>query len=84
MIFRIGESKKVCEDTGKGVEKQSFKRQEMQELQCLYRKNTNFCKGISLLYIFVPSKKSIGELAHLARALAWQARGDRFESGILH
>jgi hypothetical protein len=26
----------------------------------------------------------IGGLAHLARALAWQARGDRFESGILH
>lgn len=25
-----------------------------------------------------------GGLAHLARALAWQARGDRFESGILH
>ena len=25
-----------------------------------------------------------GGLAHLARALAWQARGDRFESDILH
>lgn len=25
-----------------------------------------------------------GGLAHLARALAWQARGGRFESGILH
>ncbi len=25
-----------------------------------------------------------GELAHLARALAWQARGGRFESDILH
>lgn len=25
-----------------------------------------------------------GGLAHLARVLAWQARGDRFESGILH
>ncbi len=30
------------------------------------------------------AKKQKGELAHLARALAWQARGDRFESGILH
>jgi hypothetical protein len=29
-------------------------------------------------------KINIGGLAHLARALAWQARGDRFESGILH
>ena len=26
----------------------------------------------------------IGGLAHLARALAWQARGGRFESDILH
>ena len=25
-----------------------------------------------------------GELAHLARALAWHARGNRFDSGILH
>jgi hypothetical protein len=25
-----------------------------------------------------------GGLAHLARALAWHARGDRFESDILH
>ena len=25
-----------------------------------------------------------GELAHLARALQWHCRGDRFESGILH
>ena len=25
-----------------------------------------------------------GGLAHLARALAWHARGDQFESGILH
>jgi hypothetical protein len=33
------------------------------------------------MYIWNPKK---GGLAHLARALAWQARGDRFESGILH
>ena len=26
----------------------------------------------------------LGELAQLARALAWHARGHRFESGILH
>ncbi len=25
-----------------------------------------------------------GELAQLARALAWHARGHRFDSGILH
>lgn len=25
-----------------------------------------------------------GGLAHLARALAWHARGNRFDSGILH
>ena len=33
--------------------------------------------------IYLSSQKN-GGLAHLARALAWQARGDRFESGILH
>ena len=26
----------------------------------------------------------IGALAHLARALDWQSKGDRFESDILH
>jgi hypothetical protein len=30
------------------------------------------------------SLPSNGGLAHLARALAWQARGGRFESDILH
>ena len=29
-------------------------------------------------------RRRFGGLAHLARVLAWQARGDRFESGILH
>ncbi len=28
--------------------------------------------------------KNPGGLAHLARALAWHARGNRFDSGILH
>ena len=28
--------------------------------------------------------RNAGGLAHLARALAWQARGNRFDSGILH
>lgn len=32
--------------------------------------------------LFLPTL--FGELAQLARALAWQARGHRFESGILH
>jgi hypothetical protein len=39
-----------------------------------------FQKHIFLYYI-CPSS---GGLAHLARVLAWQARGDRFESDILH
>ena len=34
-----------------------------------------------LKILYLPAN---GGLAHLARALAWQARGDRFESGILH
>ncbi len=28
--------------------------------------------------------ETLGGLAHLARALAWHARGGRFESDILH
>ena len=36
---------------------------------------------VSIKYIFV---EHYGGLAHLARALAWQARGGRFESDILH
>ena len=28
--------------------------------------------------------RGFGELAHLARAFAWHARGNRFDSGILH
>lgn len=36
---------------------------------------------VSIKYIFV---QHFGGLAHLARALAWQARGGRFESDILH
>ena len=31
-----------------------------------------------------PVFRSKGELAHLVRVLAWQARGDRFDPGILH
>lgn len=34
------------------------------------------------LYAIFATK--FGGLAHLARVLAWQARGDRFESDILH
>ena len=35
-------------------------------------------------YKLIATFATHGGLAHLARALAWQARGDRFESGILH
>lgn len=34
--------------------------------------------------IHLQSQQFNGELAQLARALAWHARGHRFESGILH
>ena len=36
-----------------------------------------------IIYLFTFAATQ-GGLAHLARALAWQARGDRFESGNLH
>lgn len=36
------------------------------------------------MFMKILSLRRSGGLAHLARALAWQARGDRFESGILH
>ena len=46
-------------------------------------------KFLRFCYCFLKTKSSIfaplfGGLAHLARALAWQARGGRFESDILH
>ena len=33
---------------------------------------------------FLFSGCTIGALAHLARALDWQSKGDRFESDMLH
>ena len=35
------------------------------------------------LCIFAPEMKQ-GALAHLARALDWQSKGDEFESRMLH
>ncbi len=35
-------------------------------------------------YIYVRQSAESGGLAQLARALAWHARGHRFESDILH
>ncbi len=37
-----------------------------------------------LLYGFGILKKNQGELAHLARALDWQSKGDGFDPRILH
>jgi hypothetical protein len=34
--------------------------------------------------LFKTIRKRLGELAQLARALAWHARGRRFDSDILH
>ena len=34
--------------------------------------------------MFCLSLQSIGALAHLARALDWQSKGDEFESRMLH
>ncbi len=39
---------------------------------------------LAFFYYYTLYLWHIGGLAHLARVLAWQARGDRFESGILH
>ena len=55
-------------------------------------KNKYICssKRHSALYTFWDTTNycylcgEYGELAHLARALQWHCRGDRFESGILH
>ena len=40
--------------------------------------------GLSVQRAKLKGKYCFGGLAQLARALAWQARGHRFESGILH
>ena len=34
--------------------------------------------------LYLQPKTTHGGLAHLARALDWQSKGDRFESDILH
>ena len=36
------------------------------------------------LCIFALAIKRLGALAHLARALDWQSKGDEFESRMLH
>ena len=38
----------------------------------------------TLLWLLVLTKSVLGGLAQLARAFAWHARGQRFESVILH
>ena len=44
------------------------------------------CQGVCSLASVVSDHhvRGLGELAQLARALAWHARGHRFDSGILH
>ena len=34
--------------------------------------------------VYLHRKKQNGALAHLARALDWQSKGDEFESRMLH
>ena len=34
--------------------------------------------------VYLHPKSSTGALAHLARALDWQSKGDEFESRMLH
>ncbi len=50
------------------------KRQKRQFKFVCFRKKLYFCTR----------KKQYGGLAQLARALAWHARGHRFDSDILH
>ena len=44
--------------------------------------NTQFFEWFNSNPLYLHSQN--GELAQLARALAWHARGHRFDSGILH
>ena len=55
---------------------------------CILQKNDSKCAaklelGFKKCNLYFCSS-FFGELAQLARALAWHARGHRFESGILH
>ena len=50
----------------------------------LSRSSRKFWSFFVVKYIFLIYLQPNGGLAHLARALAWQARGNRFDSGILH
>ena len=50
--------------------------------KCYVDKKINFAHKKNRLGLRLVSKN--GELAQLARALAWHARGRRFDSDILH
>ena len=64
-----------------------IKRWPIQKTLAILRKHHILKKMIliqSPLRLYLQSKLLQGELAQLARALAWHARGHRFDSGILH
>ena len=42
------------------------------------------CLLIKKNYVYLHSQLGNGALAHLARALDWQSKGDEFESRMLH
>ena len=50
---------------------------------CCYRNNISLTTARQTLR-GMPGNETHGGLAQLARALAWHARGHRFESDILH
>ena len=51
---------------------------------CIYLYWQQFKENLVNMVIFNNFTFNFGELAQLARALAWHARGHRFDSGILH
>jgi hypothetical protein len=57
------------------------KKQEINLKGC-FRNEAAFIFGKKWMCLYICNP--IGELAQLARALAWHARGHRFDSGILH
>lgn len=42
------------------------------------------CLKMQFKYLLLYRFKKVGELAHLARALDWQSKGDGFDPRILH
>ena len=53
-------------------------------IEKITEKNASNCLPIQKKFVYLQPQLGNGALAHLARALDWQSKGDEFESRMLH